>query len=186
MRKTLIGLLATVYATPLFSTPAQPELQTRAKNNITFKGLRFKDLNANGGLDAYGDWRLPAPKRANDLAPRMTLTEKAGMMLIATNNPDCGGSISDRGRDLIDTQKMIRFILRATVNTQAPDCSVKLTGFALRSGYAQTPGQMAGFTNAVPERLEAGRGGSLFRMRGTGRNDGRDACQKRKLGSLAA
>jgi beta-glucosidase len=78
-------------------------------------------------------------------------------MLIATNNPDCGGGISDRGRDLIDTQKMTRFILRAKVNTQAPDCSAKLTGFALRGGYAQTPSQMAGFTNAVQERLEAGR-----------------------------
>jgi beta-glucosidase len=100
---------------------------------------------------------MPAQKRAADLVRRMTLAEKAGMMLIATNNPDCGGGISDRGRDLIDTQKMTRFILRAKVNTQAPDCSVKLTGFALRGGYAQTPSQTAGFTNAVQEKLEGGR-----------------------------
>jgi hypothetical protein len=45
----------------------------------------------------------------------MTRAEKAGMMLIATNNPDCGGGISERGRDLIDNQQMTRFILRARV-----------------------------------------------------------------------
>jgi beta-glucosidase len=165
MRKALIGLLVAACAAPLFAAPAQPELETRAKIIITVKGLRFKDLNANGRLDAYEDWRLPAPKRAADLVRRMTLAEKAGMMLIATNNPDCGGGITDRGRDLIDNQKMTRFILRAKVNSQAPDCSVKLTGFALRGGYSQTPLQMAGFTNAMQEKLEGGRLGipALFK-----------------------
>jgi beta-glucosidase len=165
MRKALIGLLVTACTAPLFAAPAQPELGARTKKIITAKDLRFKDLNANGRLDAYEDWRLPAPKRAADLVRRMNLTEKAGMMLIATNNPDCGGGITDRGRDLIDNQKMTRFILRAKVNTQAPDCSVKLTGFALRGGYAQTPLQMAGFTNAVQEKLEGGRLGipALFK-----------------------
>jgi beta-glucosidase len=127
MRRALIGLLLSASAAPLHAAPAQPELETRAKKIITIKGLRFKDLNANGSIDAYEDWRLSAQKRAADLVRRMTLAEKAGMMLIATNNPDCGGGISDRGRDLIDTQKMSRFILRAKVNTQAPDCSVKFT-----------------------------------------------------------
>jgi beta-glucosidase len=165
MRKALIGLLMTSCAASVLAAPVQPELGARAKAIITVKGLRFKDLNANGRLDTYEDWRLPAPKRAADLVRRMTLAEKAGMMLIATNNPDCGGGISERGRDLIDNQKMTRFILRAKVNTQAPDCSVKLTGFALRGGYAQTPLQMAGFTNAMQEKLEGGRLGipALFK-----------------------
>jgi len=165
MRKVLTGLLMTTCAAPLFAAPAQPELAARSKQTITVKGLHFKDLNANGRLDAYEDWRLPAQKRAADLVRRMTLAEKAGMMLIATNNPDCGGGISERGRTLIETQKMTRFILRAKVNTLAPDCSVKLTGFALRGGYAQTPEQMAGYTNAVQEKMEAGRLGipALFK-----------------------
>jgi beta-glucosidase len=157
MRIALFGLLVTACAVPLAAAAGQPELGARTKKPITVKGLRFKDLNDNGRLDVYEDWRLPAQKRAADLVGRMTLAEKAGMMLIATNNPDCGGGITERGRDLIDTQKMTRFILRAKVSSAAPDCSVKLTGFALRGGYAQTPLQMAGYTNAVQERLEAGR-----------------------------
>jgi beta-glucosidase len=157
MRAITLGLLISVCAPPLLAAPPQPELEAKSKKTITVKGMRFKDLNANGRIDAYEDWRLPPQKRAADLVARMTLAEKAGMMLIATNNPDCGGGITERGRDLIDTQKMTRFILRAKVSSAAPDCSVKLTGFALRGGYAQTPLQMAGYTNAVQERLEAGR-----------------------------
>jgi beta-glucosidase len=157
MRKALIGLLVTAIAAPLLAAPAQPELGARIKKVITVKGVRFKDLSGNGLLEPYEDWRLPAAKRAADLVTRMTLAEKAGMMLIATNNPDCDGSISERGRNLIDTQKMTRFILRTKANVVAPDCSVTLTGFALRGGHPQTPAQMARFTNAVQERLESGR-----------------------------
>jgi beta-glucosidase len=157
MQIAFFGLLVTAFAVPLAAAPSEPELGVRTKKIITVNGERFKDLNANGRLDPYEDWRMPAQKRAADLLARMTLAEKAGMMLIATNNPDCDGGISARGRDLIDTQKMTRFILRAKVNGAAPDCSVKLTGFALRGGYAQTPLQMAGYTNAVQERLESGR-----------------------------
>jgi beta-glucosidase len=143
----------------------QPVIMAKAKPILMQNGAQFKDLNANGALDPYEDWRLPAVARAQDLVDRMTLAEKAGMMLIATNNPDCDGSITERGQDLIDNQKMTRFILRAKVVQSAPDCNVRLTGFALRGGYPQTPTQMAGFTNAVQERLEAGRLGipALFK-----------------------
>ena len=43
----------------------------------------FKDLNRNGKLDPYEDWRLPATVRANDLLARMTVEEKAGTMMHA-------------------------------------------------------------------------------------------------------
>lgn len=64
----------------------QTELGVRAKPVIERGALRFKDLNSNGRLDVYEDWRLPPARRAADLVKRMTLVEKAGMMLIATNN----------------------------------------------------------------------------------------------------
>ena len=47
-------------------------------------GLRFKDLNRSGALDAYEDWRLTPEARARDLAGRMTLEEKAGTMMHGT------------------------------------------------------------------------------------------------------
>ncbi len=44
-------------------------------------GLAFKDLNKNGQLDRYEDWRLPVAERAKDLANQMTIEQIAGLML---------------------------------------------------------------------------------------------------------
>ena len=57
-------------------------------------GHKFKDLNGNGQLDAYEDWRLPVAKRIDDLLARMTVDEKAGMMLIDSVNAGCGGVLT--------------------------------------------------------------------------------------------
>jgi beta-glucosidase len=47
-------------------------------------GLRFKDLNRDGTLEPYEDWRLTPDARARDLVGRMTLEEKAGTMMHGT------------------------------------------------------------------------------------------------------
>lgn len=44
-------------------------------------GYAFKDLNRNGKLDPYEDWRLPTEERIRDLASRMTIEQIAGLML---------------------------------------------------------------------------------------------------------
>lgn len=64
----------------------QPELGYRTVNIIEKKGLKFKDLNKNGQLDKYEDWRLTAVERSLDLLSKMSLEEKAGFMLINTIN----------------------------------------------------------------------------------------------------
>jgi len=51
------------------------------------KGLAFKDLNKNGKLDAYEDWRLPVAVRAKDLAAKMTVEQIAGLMLYSKHQP---------------------------------------------------------------------------------------------------
>ena len=43
-------------------------------------GLAFKDLNQNGSLDEYEDWRKPAEERAQNLAEQMKGEEKALML----------------------------------------------------------------------------------------------------------
>lgn len=48
---------------------------------LTVKGLHFKDLNKNGKLDKYEDWRLPVDERAKDLADKMSIEQIAGLML---------------------------------------------------------------------------------------------------------
>lgn len=48
---------------------------------LTDNGLSFKDLNKNGALDPYEDWRLSADLRARDLAERLSIEQIAGLML---------------------------------------------------------------------------------------------------------
>lgn len=69
-------------ATSLAQT--QPRLSARGAPILQQDGLRFKDLNRNGMLDPYEDWRLSPPARATDLVSRMTLEEKAGAMMHGT------------------------------------------------------------------------------------------------------
>ena len=44
-------------------------------------GFFFKDMNKNGKLDPYEDWRLPVDTRAKNLASLMTIDQIAGLML---------------------------------------------------------------------------------------------------------
>lgn len=48
---------------------------------LSVGGLKFKDLNRNGKLDRYEDWRLSVEERAKDLASKMTVEQIAGLML---------------------------------------------------------------------------------------------------------
>ena len=52
---------------------------------LTVDGLKFKDLNKNGKLDKYEDWRLSVEERAKDLVQKMTLEQIAGLMLYSNH-----------------------------------------------------------------------------------------------------
>ncbi|MGK2860896.1 MAG: hypothetical protein ACSLE0_03125, partial [Chitinophagaceae bacterium] len=43
--------------------------------------FEFKDLNKNGKLDIYEDWRSPFDVRAKDLASKMSVEQISGLML---------------------------------------------------------------------------------------------------------
>jgi len=64
----------------------QPVLGTRSVAIIEKHGLKFKDLNKNGKLDRYEDWRLTPEERSKDLLSKMSVEEKAGFMMINTLN----------------------------------------------------------------------------------------------------
>ena len=113
---------ARAFACPAARCEGPVPVHARAKPTISVNGLVFKDLNVNGRLDAYEDWRLPVAARVRDLSSRMTLEEKAGLLLINTLNAEAGGRISERGVKLIRDEKMTRFVFRSTVtpNPQPP------------------------------------------------------------------
>lgn len=145
---------------------AQPFLGARAKSIITVDGKQFKDLNGNGQLDKYEDWRRSIDQRVDDLVAKMTLEEKAGLMLIDTLNAGCEGAAPPKAFDFINTQKMHRFILRNVV-TATPTCGPD-QGF--RAGSSVTPKQAAQYTNSIQEMSEATRLGIPALFKSNARN----------------
>ena len=95
---------------------------------ITANRLAFKDLNKNGQLDKYEDWRLSNEERAKDLLSKMSVEEKVGFMLISTvrmkndrssgpqaaagNTPQQASS-SDLNEEDVVRHKLVKAIIRA-------------------------------------------------------------------------
>jgi len=112
--KNLIALAAVALPSVLCAqgarAPAQKVVVARSSSIIESRGLRFKDLNKNGVVDPYEDWRLTPAARARDLVRRMTLEEKAGTMMHGTART--GGALGVAGvgahYDLDAVGKLVR------------------------------------------------------------------------------
>lgn len=61
-----------------------------AEKFIQVDGLYFKDMNSNGSLDVYEDWRADIEDRITDLLSQMTLEEELGLLFHANS----GGTFS--------------------------------------------------------------------------------------------
>ncbi|MGR5142217.1 glycoside hydrolase family 3 N-terminal domain-containing protein [Photobacterium sp. DNB23_23_1] len=123
----------------------QPVVQSQVHELLDIDGYQFRDSNGNGTLEPFEDWRLSPEERAADLVQRMSLEEKAGMMMIDTLNSDVGGMPQDLALDLINNQHMNRFIFRNPV-VENPVIS---DGDGGRSGQEITPKQAAKHMNAI-------------------------------------
>ncbi len=64
---------------------------------LTDGGYAFKDLNRNGTLDPYEDWRLDPKTRATDLAKQLSIEEIAGLMLYSAHQSIPAASMGGRG-----------------------------------------------------------------------------------------
>lgn len=91
MKKTVLNIAALFLSASAFSQNIQiinnfkgPTLGYSTESGVkilTISGNKFKDLNKNGKLDKYEDWRLPVEERAKDLASKLSVEEIAGLML---------------------------------------------------------------------------------------------------------
>lgn len=83
---------------------------------LEIDGNVFKDLNRNGGLDPYEDWRLEPEERANDLASQMNIEQIAGLMLYSSHV---------KVEDTIPSDKVLAFLkedhLRHVLVTKVKD-----------------------------------------------------------------
>lgn len=73
---------------------------------LSVDGYAFKDLNKNGQLDVYEDWRKPVYDRAADLASKLTVEQICGLMLyssaVTVNSPEITNKVENNlKRDFI-------------------------------------------------------------------------------------
>ncbi len=85
--------------------PGQAGTQDRVRKGpvapvVDRAGRVYRDLNRNGRLDPYEDARLSARVRAVDLVKRMTLAEKAGLMVIPVLTGNAPFGQSSTGYDM--------------------------------------------------------------------------------------
>ncbi len=87
------------------------EAESRTKPIIEHGDKEFRDLNENGELDTYEDWRKPTDRRVEDLLERMSTDQKTGMMVISTFNEEESRSAITEGRQrhfIVDHQALRR------------------------------------------------------------------------------
>ena len=157
---------------------------------ITVDGLKFKDLNKNGKLDKFEDWRLPAEERAKDLASKMSVEQIAGLMLYSNHQsiPASEGSFthgtyggklfSQSGAnawDLSDAQKVflkndnVRHVL--LVGVESPEVSAKWNnvmqayvesiGLGIPANNSSDPRHSGQVTGSTVAEFNAGAGGEI-------------------------
>ncbi len=99
--KTEEELAAEAAAEALFNSPLDFRLieadETTGQVRLTYlegvtpilevDGLKFKDMNKNGELDVYEDWRLDTEKRVWDLISQLTPEEEAGLHFCGQPEP---------------------------------------------------------------------------------------------------
>jgi beta-glucosidase len=107
---------------PQKANARQPQLETRFAPILERDEMRFRDLNRDGQVNPYEDWRLAPEIRAKDLVTRMTLPEKAGTMMHGSI-PGIGNVVgfSNEGYDIplfrpdISERHVTSFITRLAV-----------------------------------------------------------------------
>ncbi len=82
-------------------------------------GWAFKDLNHNGVLDPYEDWRRTPEERAEDLAGRLSVEEIAGLMCFTAHQVVFDPELTEEQRTFLDLN--LRSVLNSGGLVQAED-----------------------------------------------------------------
>ena len=102
--------------------------------------LAFKDMNANGTLEAWEDWRKPVAERAQALAGELSIAQIAGLMLFSSHERAPEAGLTDAQRAYLKNDH-----LRNVLNAGANDVEANVTwvnevqAFAEAQASEETP-----------------------------------------------
>ena len=151
LRRTVVALslasamLGFTTAAAAQATRAQPGIESRRVPVIRVDGRRFRDLDRNGRLDRFEDWRLLPAARAADLVARLTLEEKSGTAMHGTA-PIAGGPMASG--PAYDSAAASEQIVRRGVTSLITRMSIAPAVFAAQNNALQEIAERGRF--AIP------------------------------------
>ena len=99
----------------LVKNPGGADLGYSASSGVkilTKDGKYFKDLNRNGKLDKFEDWRLSPQERAEDLAKKISIDQIAGLMLYSSHQRNLAPELNDEQKKMLGEDN-VRTVLNA-------------------------------------------------------------------------
>ncbi len=93
----------------------------------------FKDMNANGELDTWEDWRVEATERAADLADDMSIEQIAGLMLFSSHERTPQDGLTDAQKTYLSESN-----LRAVLNAAGSDAKVTVPWVNEMQAFVET------------------------------------------------
>jgi beta-glucosidase len=98
---------------------------------IEMDGFAFKDMDRDGELDVYEDWRLDDETRAQDLASQMTLEQATGLMNLQFDRSGSSGVLG------ADTQYQIEHGVRAFGNNVSSSVETTVSYVNMIQAYVE-------------------------------------------------
>lgn len=152
---TLILIFGCYYFLKLYQAKKLYSSLGSSPSSIIEENFTFRDLNKNGRLDVYEDFREPIDKRVEDLLNQMTIEEKIGQMFITMIGMGRSGDHLDVPPIMIDVfdDPLIEFGLYFSLETNAEMIvNRKMSHFNILHAY--TPEAIARFNNNLQRKAE--------------------------------
>ena len=99
-----------------YSVDGGMELVEETDGDYTYA---FKDMNKNGELDVFEDWRLPVDERAMDLASKLSIDQIAGLMLFSSHERNAEEGLTDDQKKYLSEDNLRNVLNASGNNTEA-------------------------------------------------------------------
>jgi beta-glucosidase len=106
---------------------------TLLEEDIDGSTYAFKDMNANGELDTWEDWRLESTERAADLAATMSIEQIAGLMLFSSHERSPADGLTDAQKTYLSESN-----LRAVLNAAGSNADETVPWVNAMQAYVET------------------------------------------------